>query len=876
LESFESLPSVRVGTYHILVGTKVGKKFQLKLCVCVVNYSITINYLLINNSVAVEVEVNIVPYSTINNVLLQLLQTSTDNHNEMTSRRKRKSKTSTKELSLQPHVSSVVPREICQKDMSTVMKQSINKASVGLLENFIVSGWEGSSRPNSSSHVHPKNHRLVIPHNRNSTRIHGKIPTKPPERRSVTTSSTSTKKPDYYGEPVLKNDNNNAELVKEPSVITPETGSFDSVPTPAPAPAPAPAPTRIAARATTASAAAKLAVASVNESLSNANVPAILELQRPLPQFRMPSHDRSIQVLTIQYQHQLKQQGIIMSKEIRRMKRTHEVDLANVVLAYDTRIDTLENKITTHKSNNLKLNAMVKQLKHVLTSQRADIAKMKAKIKLQETQSPRAMAAKMLGNVSRNSSSMQHRIPSSLKGTPPHTQPSMWHSNLGDPSNMDGVVSDGGRNEVGQGRGLYDRHGYHDSDSDSGSDDGRSVSNSGGRRSFSAGGSEDETTEILRMREEIQQYQEALAEASKTIELLENNNSEHAAANVVAAGDTDELQVTVKMYEKNAARTQEELQTEIRIRKRVEAQYERERSKSDQLEEENKKLQAMAGKMRVECDRIRQDVAKNEVRINTKLKGAAIQMKQTLKQCHMLKELVLPEITCKNCFEVLVDAQILYPCGHSFCDKCVDQMERPEDGMIKCQVCQSLVPRADTCPNASLQAICPRVSWWAEPISALKDMFNSFDGKEFVAQQTFADSDPSSPPPATTRTATSHTLPTIDARTTKVLVRIAGAVKETGKSVVELFEEFDDDHGGTVDYKELKRGLEGIHLFLSPTDFDALLAYADPNGDGEIEYHEFAELLDHMFTMREGRDHAMKRHSLSLDPMVSSARNKGY
>jgi len=108
------------------------------------------------------------------------------------------------------------------------------------------------------------------------------------------------------------------------------------------------------------------------------------------------------------------------------------------------------------------------------------------------------------------------------------------------------------------------------------------------------------------------------------------------------------------------------------------------------------------------------------------------------------------------------------------------------------------------------------------------------------------------------------------------LVRIAGAIKETGKSVVQLFEEFDDDDGGTVDYEELKNGLEGINLFLPPKDFKSLISYADPNGDGEIEYHEFAELLDHMLTMREGRDHALKHGASGLDPMVSSARSRGY
>ena len=71
-----------------------------------------------------------------------------------------------------------------------------------------------------------------------------------------------------------------------------------------------------------------------------------------------------------------------MAKQNTLLRRTHEKDLSNVVLAYDTRMDTLENKIRVHTRNNTKLNMMLEQLKHVYHSQCMEIKTFQAKIKL--------------------------------------------------------------------------------------------------------------------------------------------------------------------------------------------------------------------------------------------------------------------------------------------------------------------------------------------------------------------------------------------------------------------------------------------------------------------------------------------------------------
>ena len=81
---------------------------------------------------------------------------------------------------------------------------------------------------------------------------------------------------------------------------------------------------------------------------------------------------------------------------------------------------------------------------------------------------------------------------------------------------------------------------------------------------------------------------------------------------------------------------------------------------------------SQASRAQAERAKMQRNVEESETKINAQLREVALTMKQTLKQCHMLEELIRPEITCNHCMEILKDAQVLYPCGHSFCDACVD------------------------------------------------------------------------------------------------------------------------------------------------------------------------------------------------------------
>ena len=196
-------------------------------------------------------------------------------------------------------------------------------------------------------------------------------------------------------------------------------------------------------------------------------------------------------------------------------------------------------------------------------------------------------------------------------------------------------------------------------------------------------------------------------------------------------------------------------------------------------------------------------------------------------------------------------------------------MERDSDQCVVCSICQAIVPRADTCPNIALQAICPRVAWWSEPIAQLKQQFKDFSGREFVVQQTFG-----TMPTTSQNNHVSNRL--ADKQTVNMLVRVAFAIKNANVGVAELFERFDADHGGTVDHQEMNEGLHSIGMWLNNEEFERLMKCADPDNDGEVKYTEFAELLDHALTTREGRNMGAAREASALDPLADAARRKGY
>jgi calmodulin len=57
------------------------------------------------------------------------------------------------------------------------------------------------------------------------------------------------------------------------------------------------------------------------------------------------------------------------------------------------------------------------------------------------------------------------------------------------------------------------------------------------------------------------------------------------------------------------------------------------------------------------------------------------------------------------------------------------------------------------------------------------------------------------------------------------------------------FASFDKDNSGTIDSQELQDILTKIDDKLTPADISAMISEADVDGDGQINYTEFANML---------------------------------
>jgi len=64
------------------------------------------------------------------------------------------------------------------------------------------------------------------------------------------------------------------------------------------------------------------------------------------------------------------------------------------------------------------------------------------------------------------------------------------------------------------------------------------------------------------------------------------------------------------------------------------------------------------------------------------------------------------------------------------------------------------------------------------------------------------------------------------------------------KNCRKIFDEFDDDGGGTIDIKEFGDLLESSGLHFSEQDIDRICKEFDANGDGEIDFEEFTSFLE--------------------------------
>lgn len=214
-----------------------------------------------------------------------------------------------------------------------------------------------------------------------------------------------------------------------------------------------------------------------------------------------------------------------------------------------------------------------------------------------------------------------------------------------------------------------------------------------------------------------------------------------------------------------------------------------------------------------------------EERHRKKLDQTLSSMHDAIQICRNLEDLIRPEISCQYCFEVMTNACVLFPCGHSFCDACVDKMEREHDRQVVCYDCKTVLPRADTAVNQVVNGICNRYDWWSRPIRNMVKMFRGLGG-EAAVRRLYAQ------------------VHLGNQKAQKLQVQIAKAIRVSKTtSVADTFGQWDADGGGSIDYNELKAGLRSIGVTLANREFNTLVGLLDPTNGGEVDFFTFAAFV---------------------------------
>jgi calmodulin len=76
-----------------------------------------------------------------------------------------------------------------------------------------------------------------------------------------------------------------------------------------------------------------------------------------------------------------------------------------------------------------------------------------------------------------------------------------------------------------------------------------------------------------------------------------------------------------------------------------------------------------------------------------------------------------------------------------------------------------------------------------------------------------------------------------------ILMKSRIGEKDPEKELRDAFRVFDTDNSGSIDKKELKRLMKKLGQALSEAELDAMMDEVDTNGDGQISFEEFKELM---------------------------------
>ncbi|XAR48836.1 hypothetical protein NMG60_11031798 [Bertholletia excelsa] len=85
-------------------------------------------------------------------------------------------------------------------------------------------------------------------------------------------------------------------------------------------------------------------------------------------------------------------------------------------------------------------------------------------------------------------------------------------------------------------------------------------------------------------------------------------------------------------------------------------------------------------------------------------------------------------------------------------------------------------------------------------------------------------------------------------------------IKEGLKDIKSVFEQYDEDSNGTIDYEELKKCLEKLQVHLTEKEIDELFHSCDVDGYEEIQFKEFLVLLCLVYFLT---DHATSPQTIS-------------
>merc|ERR1719188_1182909 len=72
---------------------------------------------------------------------------------------------------------------------------------------------------------------------------------------------------------------------------------------------------------------------------------------------------------------------------------------------------------------------------------------------------------------------------------------------------------------------------------------------------------------------------------------------------------------------------------------------------------------------------------------------------------------------------------------------------------------------------------------------------------------------------------------------------VGGTLRENSLRVIDLFRQWDEDGNGKVSKKEFRRALPALGIHAQREEIDALFDSFDPDHSGSIEYKELSKLL---------------------------------